>query len=100
MHQSTSGRTILNGPPQNIHREAGPMAERTRRTLFDVLRLLADTLELILAFDDEPRCLDIVGLAADGVNLATDLLQQKLEFTANRVGAGQQLPEMLKMAAE
>ena len=66
--------------PRIVHREAQALSE-------EVLHLLADALELGLHVDHAVGDPGIVGLGADGVHLAPELLHQEVELAADALAA-------------
>jgi len=68
--------------------------------LFDVLRLLADLLQLRLDLDHGAGLLEIVSLGADGVGFPVELLQQKIQFASNGAAARQHGIKLAEMAAQ
>src|SRR3990170_8094956 len=69
--------------------------------LFNILDLLAQALQFAFDGDDRARDLHVVGLRPDRVGLAPHLLQQELQFPAQRaVGGGEVEGELLGVAAQ
>ena len=56
------------------------------KKLLDVLNLLAQFLQLALEVNDNARELDVLRLRPHGVDLAVQLLTEKIELAADRRG--------------
>ena len=68
--------------------------------LLDVLDLFADFFELGFCGYDVVGDFGVVGFGADGVELAVELLAEKVEGAADGVGGGEEFGELLKVGGE
>ena len=56
--------------------------------LLDILHLFADTFETVFGVDDGAGDCDLIGLTADGVEFAVDLLAEEVQLAADGFRAG------------
>src|SRR5512134_63542 len=97
---SRSTRVVLPVPEGAETINSRPPALSAVEGLFDILDLLAHSLELRLGVDDEFRDAEAIGLGADGVDLAVHLLQQKIQLAAARLVAIDQHGPVCQMCPE